>query len=39
MRENERLGTERVGKLLWQLALPSITAQLVNMLYNIVDRI
>ena len=31
------LGTERVGRLL--LRLPAVTAQLVNMLYNIVDRI
>lgn len=33
------LGTEDVGKLLMKLALPAITAQLVNMLYSIVDRI
>jgi putative MATE family efflux protein len=33
------LGTERIGKLLVHLAVPAITAQLVNMLYNIVDRI
>lgn len=33
------LGTERVGRLLLRLALPAVTAQLVNMLYNIVDRI
>ncbi len=33
------LGTEPVGKLLWTLALPSLTAQIINMLYNIVDRI
>jgi putative MATE family efflux protein len=33
------LGTAPIGKLLFSLALPSITAQLVNMLYNIVDRI
>ena len=36
---SNRLGTEKVGKLLFELALPSITAQLINMLYNIVDRI
>ena len=36
-REND-LGTKPVGKLLWQLALPAIVAQLVNMLYNMVDR-
>ncbi len=34
-----KLGTEKVGRLLFSLAIPSITAQLVNMLYNIVDRI
>ncbi|MCQ4923701.1 MATE family efflux transporter [Tissierella carlieri] len=34
-----KLETESVGKLLLNLALPAIIAQLVNMLYNIVDRI
>ena len=33
------LGTEPVGRLLFRLAVPTVTAQLVNMLYNIVDRI
>ena len=33
------LGTEKVGRLLVRLAVPTITAQIVNMLYNIVDRI
>lgn len=33
------LGTEPVGKLLMKLALPTVTAQIINMLYNIVDRI
>ena len=33
------LGTEPVGKLLRKLAVPTVIAQLVNMLYNIVDRI
>lgn len=36
---NEFLGTEPVGKLLGRLALPTVAAQLINMLYNIVDRI
>ena len=36
---NEFLGTEPVGKLLLKLAVPTVIAQLVNMLYNIVDRI
>lgn len=35
----EMLGTEPVGKLLFKLALPTVVAQLINMLYNIVDRI
>lgn len=33
------LGTEPVKKLLPKLAIPTVIAQLVNMLYNIVDRI
>ena len=33
------LGTEPIGKLLLKLSLPAVAAQLVNMLYNIVDRI
>lgn len=40
MKEDEDfLGKEPVGKLLLKLALPTVTAQLINMLYNIVDRI
>lgn len=35
----EFLGTEPVGKLLFKLAIPTVVAQLINMLYNIVDRI
>ena len=38
-KEKDFLGTEPVGKLLMRLAVPTITAQLINMLYNIVDRI
>lgn len=33
------LGTESIGKLLFRLGLPTVAAQLINMLYNIVDRI
>ena len=33
------LGTEPVGKLLLKLSIPTVIAQLINMLYNIVDRI
>ncbi len=35
----EFLGTEPVGKLLFRLSIPTVVAQLINMLYNIVDRI
>ena len=37
--EHEFLATEPVGSLLFKLALPTVVAQLINMLYNIVDRI
>lgn len=33
------LGTESIGKLLLKLSIPTVIAQLINMLYNIVDRI
>lgn len=33
------LRTEPLGKLLTKLAIPTVAAQLINMLYNIVDRI
>lgn len=40
MEENrDFLGTEPVGKLLVKLAVPAVAGQIVNMLYNIVDRI
>jgi len=35
----EFLGSAPVGPLLFRLALPTVVAQLINMLYNIVDRI
>lgn len=37
--DKEFLGTEPIGRLLVKLAVPSVIAQLINMLYNIVDRI
>ena len=37
--EKDFLGKEPIGKLLFRLALPTLAAQLINMLYNIVDRI
>ena len=39
MNNKSFLGTEPIGKLLMKLALPTVAAQLINMLYNIVDRI
>jgi len=30
----EMLGTAPIGKLLFKLALPTVVAQLINMLYN-----
>ncbi|WP_318708021.1 MATE family efflux transporter [Candidatus Acetatifactor stercoripullorum] len=38
-KEENKLGVMPVGKLLVSLALPSIAAQIVNLLYNLVDRI
>lgn len=35
----EFLATEPIGKLLLKLAVPTVAAQMINMLYNIVDRI
>ena len=45
MRQNRQekpkqdMGTGSIGKLLAQLAIPAVVAQIVNLLYNIVDRI
>lgn len=39
MQNKEFLGKEPIGRLLVKLAIPTVLAQLVNMLYNIVDRI
>ena len=36
---DQRLGTAPLVPLIFSLALPTALAQLVNMLYNIVDRI
>ena len=33
-----QMGTERIGKLLAKLAIPAVVAQIINLLYNIVDR-
>jgi putative MATE family efflux protein len=37
--KTDRLGTERIGKLLFDFSIPAIIGLLVNAIYNIVDRI
>ena len=32
------LGTGSIGKLMLKMAIPTIIAQIINMLYNVVDR-
>ena len=36
---DSELGTEKISHLMFKLAVPSILAYLINVLYNIVDRI
>ena len=36
--QTQSLGTEPIGKLLFKLSAPAIAAQIVNLLYNLVDR-
>ena len=38
-KNNDFLGRDPLGRLLFRLAMPTITAQLINMLYNVVDRV
>ena len=38
MSKEVNLGEEPIGKLLFILALPAIISQIVNALYNMVDR-
>lgn len=37
--QQDNLGTQNIKSLLKQLAIPAITAQVVNVLYNVVDRV
>lgn len=37
--DKDFLGKDPIGKLLFKLAIPTLTAQIINMLYNIIDRI
>lgn len=39
MEQENELGVKPIKSLLWKLAVPAITAQIVNVLYNVVDRI
>ena len=36
---NDALGTEKISKLVVRLSVPSVVAQLINLVYNMVDRI
>ena len=36
--KSQQLATQSIGKLLFKLSIPAVAAQLVNMLYNMVDR-
>ena len=38
-KSEEALSSAPIGPLMFKLALPAVAAQLINMLYNIVDRI
>lgn len=37
--QKNELGTKSIGKLLFSMAIPAIIAQIINLLYSIVDRI
>lgn len=37
--QDEKLGTAPLGRLIFSLAIPSVVAQLINVIYNMVDRI
>ena len=37
--EKATLGSTPIGKLLFRLAIPTVVAQIINILYNTVDRI
>ncbi|MGL5478445.1 MAG: MATE family efflux transporter, partial [Clostridium sp.] len=38
MNKQTRLGEEKIGKLLRVFSIPAIAGMVVNMLYNIIDR-
>ena len=37
-KQQSELGTKSISKLLFSMAIPAITAQIINLLYNLVDR-
>jgi len=37
-KQQNELGTKNISKLLFSMAIPAITAQIINLLYNMVDR-
>ncbi len=39
MIDENALGTQPIGKTLLKLAVPTVVAQVINMLYNVVDRV
>ncbi len=39
MKDNQYFATEPIGKLMFKLAIPAVAAQIINMLYNLVDRV
>jgi putative MATE family efflux protein len=39
LNKEERMGTDSIPKLMASMAIPSIVAQIINILYSIVDRI
>ena len=38
-KQEARLGSEPIGKLIVSMAVPSVAAQIINVLYNIIDRV
>lgn len=38
-KQQMELGTKSISKLLFSMAIPAITAQIINLLYNMIDRV
>ena len=38
-KQDERMGTLPIGKLIVSMSVPAVAAQLINLLYNIIDRV